>query len=486
MMERSMDQDRTRAFETLFEASPDAVALLDLEGRIIRANLRAASLVGLADPEALEGRSVFDFLSNEDRERAQRNLEKIVNSGRVMIEEYGIEQGDGTQSILESHTTPVLDDKGRPVALMGIYRDTTPRRRAQNKLASSERKLRGLVERSIDGIVMIDGKGIVVEWSPGQERITGLPASRALSQPIWKVQTGFFPRERRTPEQVELHRRLVEEYLAAGDAPWLGKLLEVEIERTDGTRTHIQSLAFTIRQNGANLTATITRDIGERKRAEKQIETYQEELRHLASELGLAEERERRRIASQLHDEVGQELAAILLELRGCAQQGPECLEDVAAKLEETIRQMRTLTSEISPPILYELGLVAALEWLIGRERERSGIALKFEADELDVEPAQDTRVLLFQSVRELLRNVRKHSGASTASVVLHRQPRAIRITVEDDGRGMDRPSRAKTNGYGLFSIQERVRHMGGNVELATPPGGGIRVSIVLPHGGGQ
>jgi PAS domain S-box-containing protein len=353
----------------------------------------------------------------------------------------------------------------------------------------SERILRGLVDRSIDGIVMIDHEGRVVEWSPGQERITGLPASRALGQPIWEVQVGFFPRERRTPDQVEIHRRMVEDYIASGEAPWLGKLLEVEIERPDGTRTFIQSLAFTIRPNGQTMTATITRDIGDRKSAERQIEAYQDELRQLASELSLTEERERRRIAAHLHDDLGQKLAAILLELRGCGQltsrdEQEACIEKVASGLEETIREMRNLTSEISPPVLYELGLEAALEWLIHREQERTGISLTYECKGIEAEIPENSSVLLFQCVRELLRNVRKHSEARKARVTLRHDPPKLRVSVEDDGRGMDHPSWAGTNGYGLFSIRERVKHMRGSVELVSSKGGGTRISIVMPDGG--
>jgi signal transduction histidine kinase len=155
----------------------------------------------------------------------------------------------------------------------------------------------------------------------------------------------------------------------------------------------------------------------------------------------------------------------------------------VARGIEEAIRTTRTLTAELSPPVLYELGLEAALGWLVERERDRTGLALRYEtngeADLLD----DDASVLVFQSVRELLWNIGKHSGAGAARVVVGRRGGELLVTVEDDGKGFDASREPSGNGFGLISIREKVEHMGGRLTIDSHEGRGTRVAIAMPLG---
>jgi PAS domain S-box-containing protein len=230
-------------------------------------------------------------------------------------------------------------------------------------------------------------------------------------------------------------------------------------------------------------------DITERKRAEENIRIYQEQLRSLASELALIEEQERRRIATDLHDHIGQTLAIAQIKL-GVLQKLASStdlvssLDEIHKLIDQTIQYTRSLTFELSPPILYELGLEAALEWLAEQIQERHDIPVNFEDDRQSKLLSEEIRISLFKAVKELLINIVKHAKANQAKVSIRRDGHNIKIIVEDDGVGFSLPEDkllGKIGGYGLFSIRERFKHRGGLIEIESKPGQGTRVTLVAP-----
>lgn len=231
-------------------------------------------------------------------------------------------------------------------------------------------------------------------------------------------------------------------------------------------------------------------DITDQRRAEGKLLEYQKQLQSLASELSLAEERERRQVASVLHDRIGQtlavskmKLAAMREELSGSDYSAP--VNEILDLIEQTIQDTRSLTLELSPPILYELGLEAALHWLAEEFQRRHGIACEFEDDGADKPLGDDIRVVLFQAVRELLVNVAKHARAGLVRMVVAREEDHITLSVQDDGIGFDtdetgsRPRKA--GGFGLFNIRERLEHLGGRLDLHSQPGKGTGITLTAP-----
>jgi PAS domain S-box-containing protein len=222
-------------------------------------------------------------------------------------------------------------------------------------------------------------------------------------------------------------------------------------------------------------------------RARARISEYQSRLRSLASELALTGERERRRIAQELHNEIGHNLA--LLKFKLGEQRGllpDHDLEQLLSVLETTIQATRTLTFELSPPVLHELGLGAALEWLAHQLEANYGIACRFHDDRRPKPLSDDLRVELFQAVRELLTNTGKHSRAASASLRAWVDGGQLYIEVTDDGTGFDPEKQRRESaglGWGLFGIRERLAHLGAHMELDTAPGRGTRVVLSAPLG---
>ncbi len=228
----------------------------------------------------------------------------------------------------------------------------------------------------------------------------------------------------------------------------------------------------------------------ERKLAEEKLHAYQAQLLELASELLLTEERERRRLATDLHDSLGQTLAISKLkldELRSASSAWAHAkdLDDVRELMGQAIQQTRSLTFELSPPVLYDLGLEAALEYLAERTEEVHGIVTEFNDDKQVKYLNEGLRILLFRAVQELLVNVVKHARARKARISARRDDNHIRIVVEDDGVGFD-TSRIdsqmdKGGKFGLFSIRERLHHLGGRFEIDSKSGHGTQVTLKAP-----
>lgn len=239
-----------------------------------------------------------------------------------------------------------------------------------------------------------------------------------------------------------------------------------------------------------NVVAQRLGEFVERRRAEERLLAYQEKLRSLSAELSLSEERERRRIAQALHDRIGQVLALVNIKLGAALETAAghdvaRELLDVRRLVGEIIADTRHLTFDLSPPVLYELGFEAAVEWLAESVGREYGLRVECRFPRKRVPLDEVLRVVLFQCVRELIANACAHSRAQVARVTVARTRTATVVTVADDGVGMD-PARLSrrgaAEGFGLFSIQERIGDLGGEVTIASEPGRGVRVELVVPR----
>jgi signal transduction histidine kinase len=229
------------------------------------------------------------------------------------------------------------------------------------------------------------------------------------------------------------------------------------------------------------------------ERLEREVAERTASLRRLAREVCLAEERERRHIAENLHDHLGQALALMkirLRDLRGDAVLGGHgrALDELVSLSDQAIRYTRGLTFELSPPVLYELGLGPALEWLGDRVQAKEGLPVTVRARGRADLP-DDLKVMLWKCVRELVHNVIKHAAAGRLELRLEIRDGVVRLTVADDGVGFDPEilQRHAHDRFGLLSIQERLRDYGGGLAIESRPGEGARMRLeaVIPKGEG-
>ena len=222
--------------------------------------------------------------------------------------------------------------------------------------------------------------------------------------------------------------------------------------------------------------------------AQREAQEHQRRLRSLAGELVRSEERQRKALADDLHDSVSQNLATSLFNLRLLASRSQDMessspLREICDLLRTTLAQTRTLTFDISPPVLHDYGLEAGLEWLAERFQERHGLEVSFQVQGALPGRDENLEVNLFRAAQELLVNAVKHSRAHKVEISLVCQGSQVLLRVSDDGRGMDagRLARAGADGFGLFSIRERLQALGGDVEIGSSPGQGTTIILRAP-----
>ncbi len=355
--------------------------------------------------------------------------------------------------------------------------DITKRKRAEEALRASEEKYSSLIENSLTGIYIDQNEKIVFANKKFAE-IYGYSDEELPGMDTWKL---VHPEDRALTDAIRAKR------LGGKDAP---SEYEARGLTKDGENIWIARRNARIQYEGKPAILGNVVDITESKRAEEKLIIYHKRLRSLASELSLAEERERRRIATEVHDNLGQNLAFTKIKLGNLLKSltSPDhraAVDELSKLVDETIQDTRALISELGSPVLYELGFVPAVQWLTQLTSRRHGITVGFEDDGQPKLLSDDVLVLLFQAVRELLANVIKHSRAKKAKVTIETMEDQIRVTVRDDGIGFDPdevgPAMDEHGAFGLFSIRERLEPLGGQMKVTSKPGQGTQVTLVGP-----
>jgi signal transduction histidine kinase len=243
-------------------------------------------------------------------------------------------------------------------------------------------------------------------------------------------------------------------------------------------------------QDGATAAAALNGGAVVPRKAEKNLRPPRRKTRDIAFELQLAEERERCRIAGELHDRVAPNLLLSRMKIDALSslissKQGASAIEAIDALLAQAILDIRSLTFQLRPPILANRGLSAALIWLAEEFRDKYGLVVTMEGDSKAKPLRYEIRSTLFQVVRELIYNIVKHAGTKRAVVVVRQNSAEISVTVSDEGTGFDVATvfeaGAQPPGYGLSNIKQKVEYFNGQLVFDTAPGCGTRVTVTLP-----
>jgi PAS domain S-box-containing protein len=261
--------------------------------------------------------------------------------------------------------------------------------------------------------------------------------------------------------------------------------------RQDGSTVEAEVTAAPFLFRGGKAALVIARDVTERKDLEEKVRAYEKELFAVAAEMSAMEarieERERYQIAADLHDFVGQNLVLTQFKLGSLARSltAPDDvrrLDELREVIARTIEYTRTLTVELSPPDLAEIGLPAAVEALAEGFSRAYGVAIAVRDHAGKGHLDRETRYLLYRNIRELLVNMVKHAHATEATISLLQSGDRLRITVADNGAGFDQAEIAgEKGGFGLFAIRERMERLGGTCEIAARPGAGTAVTLTAP-----
>jgi PAS domain S-box-containing protein len=478
-LERAMEQ--AAAYNrSLIEVSLDPLVTIAPDGKITDVNSATERATGRTREE-LVGTDFSDYFT--DPERAREGYEQVFRDGQVTDYELGLVRRDG-------HVTPVLynacvyrEAGGEVAGVFAAARDITRQREIENALRESEAKYRSLVEEANVVVLNVDSAGTITYMNPFALHFFGYTQEEVLGRNV--LGTILAPQDSGGRDMAEMSEAILRGVREHG-------YNENENVTKDGRRVWMawsnQPLYDAEGQIKGVLAIGVDRTA--QKQAEEMLRGYRESLRSLASELALAEERERRRIAVGIHDQVSQTLALCKLRLgslgrASSAEPAPEALAEVGNLLDQLISHTRTLTFELSPPILYELGLNSALEWMCETTTSKYGLPCYFEGHEGHLPLAQELGVVLFQGVRELLMNAAQHAQATQVKVSVGRAGQQVVITVADDGVGFDTTTLERAVGesqsFGLFNIRERLQYLGGHLEIESAPGQGTRATLTAP-----
>jgi len=352
--------------------------------------------------------------------------------------------------------------------------------RAEHHTRASRAQLHVIVDSAMDAIITIDAAHNIVLFNRAAEQMFRCPRREAVGGPL----------DRFIPERFRgAHRGHIGEFARTGvTSRRMGDATTLWGLRADGVEFPLEASISQGGAAGSRYHTVILRDITLRKMAEDALRRSQRDLREFSARLLDAREEEKTRIARELHDELGQLLTALKMDLSWLRERLPPHDAELAARaaemgtlLDRTVTSMRRIASDLRPLMLDDLGLADAAAWLVEDFAKRSGVACRIEiaADLPDLPKGVATAV--YRAVQESLTNIARHAGADSASVAIRVDNGAIQVEVEDDGRGIAAEDLAKTRSLGLKGMRERIALLGGSLEIARAPRGGTRVGLRVP-----
>ena len=414
-------------------------------------------LTGLSSPAALAIENALLYLESR---RAQEALEALNNE---------LEQR------IKGRTAELSDSNAL------LKKEVTEHRETEEALSKSEESYRFLVENANDIIYKADSTGHFTFFNPiavkatkySEQELTGKHFTKLMRQDYRKKAERFYVLQivKKIPSTYYEFPMITKD----GEEVWLGQQVQLIIEADQVIGVH-----------------AIARDITGRKRAEKALRESRKKLRFLSSHLLTVQEKEQRRISLELHDDLGQTLAVLKLQLQSIhdkmRQNNGTIKKDLAASLnavDQIIESVRRLSRDLSPSILEDLGLSAAIRWLVREFKERFKINFTSSIPEIDNLFPREGQTLIYRIFQEAFTNIGKHAQANNVSVKINKEEKRVFFLVKDDGIGFDVEEQDALDhtekGMGLSAMDERVRMLGGQLEVSSQKNQGTTISFIIP-----
>lgn len=451
---------------------PAAVAMFDTEMRYLAASQRFADDYGLNVSEIL-GRTHYEVFPHAAPAWRETHL-RVLGGSTERGESERYTRPDGAIDWLKWELRPWRDGQGAVGGLILYSEIVTERHQLLETLRRSKGRLRAIFEQAGVGICQADPEsGRFLEVNETFCRILGYSREELLQRTFPEVSH---------PEEWEHDRALLAKLFNEGSG---SGTREKRYVRKDGSLIWGRITVSLLRFGNEIITFGMLEDISERHAAEQKILDQQEKLQQLTLDTVMTEERERRKIAVELHDRIGQQLALAQIKLEGVRNAVPQHdktrLDEAVALIAQSIADTRALSFELSPPILYDLGFGAALSWLVEDVERRTGLAIELDDGTPGVAIDEAIATLLLRVVRELLMNVVKHARTRAANVTTAGSETSLELVVTDDGAGWAADGCALSAGFGLFSAREQLGRIGGSLSIESTPGRGARVEMRVP-----
>ncbi|OPY09384.1 MAG: Oxygen sensor histidine kinase NreB [Syntrophaceae bacterium PtaB.Bin095] len=467
------DRKRAEAAYRIMADNSQAGVYVVQNGTFQFVNHNAAKYAGYSADE-LAGMDSLSLVHPEDREKVIRNSREMLNRRRTAPHEFRIVTKDGRiRWIME--TVTLIPWRGER-AVLGNSMDITEQFEARNKLAELEALEASILEAIPHAVIGLQDRRIIFA-NDGVEAVFGWRAKDLIGKStrvLYQTDEGYEAIARDLYSVLEKKRTFRSEF---------------PCRRRDGTGIECMVSAARIGTQLKQKNIVITyEDITDRKRAETEIERSREQLRNLSAHLQSVREKERTRIARELHDELGQLLTALntgLVLLNRKIPETEKALRDQTGSMIElvdmTMQTLKRIYMALRPGMLDHLGLAVAIGWQAGEFEKRTGIRCKVTVDPEDLSLDPDLSTAIFRIFQETLTNIARHAGAARVHVSLKATAEKVLLTVRDNGRGITQEQLAKPNSFGLLGMRERTHYWGGDVRISGKPGKGTLVKVDIP-----
>lgn len=462
---------------------PVLISYLDTNERYLLANARHKEWFGLSEEE-LKDMRMNEVVSEESYQIAKPHIEKVLK-GQSTEFETPITLKNGKQSFAKVNYEPHIDKDGKVVGFVALIQDESERILRERKMG----RLAAIVNSSHEVIIGKTKEGIITDWNKGAEQLYGYNSEEAVGKSISLIIPPFLENEMK-PIYERVRKGEIIEPFETVRVTKEGKIKEVYL-----------SISPITGENGKVLgISAVAHDISERVKAEKELESLNKDLekrvkertkqlRNLTSQLLNLEQAERRKFSQMLHDELQQLLVAAKMLL----QQIDGSLEDEQLKkslhralkiLEDAIKESRSITMELSPPLFFDRGITTSFEWLVrwAKEKYNLDVELNFEGEDRPV--SEEAGYFVFRSTKELLFNIFKHADVKTATIqVEFKKNSNFILKVTDKGEGFEDNNLLEPDGkYGLASMKQSLGAMGGDILIESKLGKGTTVIIKMPE----
>ncbi|MBL0182255.1 MAG: PAS domain S-box protein [Chitinophagaceae bacterium] len=459
-----------RRYQTLAEVSPVGIFHTDEHGNTTYVNPRWCQISGLTYEQAM-GDGWFNAVHEEDKDRVRKGWEEATKKRDISISEYRFVRPNGSIAWVIGQAIPERDSEGRIVGYVGTTTDITERKKAEAEIAKSEKRFRNTMDKMLEGVQIYD-----YDWNC-------LYVNDAVTKqgPYSKEQIQALTLQENYPgiESTELFK-----IFEQCKADKLSRHIEYEFTFPSGSKSWFE---LSIQPNPEGL-FILSVDISERKKAQEVMEETSEQLRQLTAHLLNVREEERKRIGREIHDELGQQLTAIKMDVAWIDKKTAPENEAFKTKLKNVItlldggnQSIRRILNELRPVILDDYGLLEALKWQGQQFTKNTGIPISFKTTETQIKIAEEIATCVFRVFQEALTNITRYAKAGKVVISLDIDEDNVLMNIEDDGNGFD-PELTKTKkSFGILGMKERVVSLNGNFDLVTAPGSGTKIRISLP-----
>lgn len=411
----------------------------------------------------------------DDLAAVNAEVERCIAARAPFAAEFRVRWPDGTILWVHGRGEFAFDAAGRPQQMLGVVMDVTERRRAEEALRDSEQRFRTVVDQAADAIVIANASGGYDHCNAAACALFGYSRDEFLSLPMAAVVVSEQqPDVAIAAEHIERGRTQTSlwRFRRKNGTTFIG---EVHANRLPDDRL-----------------IGVIRDVTERQRAEEQLREYAVSLRALTERLERVRDEEATRIARELHDELGQQLTGLRIDLGWLSRRLPESgagaatdpaqrrIGEMIRHIDQTIHTVRRISTDLRPAILDDLGLCAAVEWQAEEFARRTALQCSARVPPDEVSIGRASAAAMFRILREALTNVVRHAGAGRVDIVLEQTGTAVRLRISDDGRGLP-PAAIGSRSLGLLGMRERAEAHGGSVTFDRPPQGGTTVIVELP-----